>query len=190
MKIIYNTLLAFFLILLLNNCEKDKSEDIGLSKTLPQSPQMTYYDLNDDLVNDFKLEYQIYTWDGINSSGDGISADFQALNQSLILRKADHFSLFLAPGDTIKNVIEPPFYWDEYMASLVSISTLTDAYVWASEWKIHCDQDQDFYYLGIKLRKDNSYSLGWMKLQIDTSNGVVVFVEEKFSNDDYILVGK
>lgn len=186
MKPIY--LLIFFIIFSLYSCEKDEKSD-SLSKTPPKLPAATNYDLNDDSINDIRIEYGYFTWDGLQSSGDGIAGSIKPLNGSSILQKHDNLPLFNTINETISISTNEPFYWETILVFPL-VRLLTEDNYWPNVWKISSNMTMDFYYLGITINKNNSNLLGWIKIKIDKSNGYIQIVDKKFTTESFIVIGK
>jgi hypothetical protein len=185
MKTYYLIIISFLVVAL--GCEKDKD----LSKTPPETPQLVKYDLNDDSADDFTIEYRWFTWDGINSSGDGISGTIEPLNQNSILFKRKGVTLFNQLNDTIKMEVTEPLYWETFQADLISISNSSENnYLWPNEWKIQSNTTQSSYYLGVKLKENESFLIGWVKFRIEKSTGEIQIIDKKLTSDSYIVIDK
>ncbi len=176
------------------SCEKDDNSNENLSKNPPETPEAVSYDLDDDSVNDIKIEYRQFTWDGINSSGDGISGLIEPLNESSILQKQNEYTLFNKLNDTIRINTTEPYYWEKYLdPDLVSISNSSvNDYLWPIEWKIqsNLNLDLDSYYLGIMINNSNSNLIGWIKITINKSTGDIQILDKKFTAEEFIVIGK
>ena len=180
--------MIIFVAFCLFSCEKeDKSNDDlsinppDLSKNPPETPDAMNFDLNDDSVDDIKIEYRWIAWDGINSSGYIISGTIEPLNKSSILLKRDKNPLFNELNDTIRFNTNEPYYWEKYLhQSIVSISNSSvNDYLWPNEWRIHSNMTMDSYYLGIRIN-NNSQLVGWIQIQIDKSTGAIQILNKKF----------
>ena len=174
-------------VLLLYSCKKDDN----LSKTPPQIPQAVEYDFNDDAIHDFMIEYRWFTWDGINSSGDGISGIISPLHQNLILRKRNEPAFFNQLHDTIQKDVEEPLYWENFQADLVSISNSSaNNYLWPNAWGVHTTDSQDQYYLGITIKENENFLIGWLKFNIDKSTGTIQITDKKLSSGNIVIIDK
>ncbi|MFB6344073.1 hypothetical protein ACE1ET_20310 [Saccharicrinis sp. FJH62] len=181
-----------FTTFIICSCEKDDNSNENLSKNPPETPEAVSYDLNDDSVNDIKIEYRWFTWDGINSSGDGISGLIEPLNESSILLKQNEYTLFNKLNDTIRINTTEPYYWEKYLApAFVSISNSSvNDYLWPSEWKIQSNLNLDSYYLGIVINNSNNNLIGWIKITINKSTGDVQILDKKFTTEEFIVIEK
>src|SRR6188472_3183986 len=104
-----NTLFCMALLVVTFSCEEANEEVISneafLLENLPQAPPTQRFDLNNDGVDDFQLLYRLFIWDGINSTGYGLSGNYHPLGDNLMLQKrSDDFlviPLFNKFNDTV-----------------------------------------------------------------------------------------
>jgi hypothetical protein len=180
--------LAVGLLCVLISCKKNDANE-ELSKTPPAVPKDLFCDMNGDLKNDFKFNYNWYTYDGIGISGDGIGGNITPMNDNQVLYSQDHGSLFLKETDTISITDKQFVKWSYSPASLVSVSTTNDNY-WPTAWRILGDTQQGYKYIGVKVANNNSYSVGWIKISINTASGDITILDKKLKTADYIIVDK
>jgi hypothetical protein len=187
-----NLIFTPILLLTLFSCEMTNQSFDNYSKIPPKIPNAVKYDLNDDSVDDINIDYRSFTWDGINCAGNGISGVIEPLNQCSILLKYNEYILFNELNDTIRVNTNEPYYWEKYLSSdMVSISSSSfNDYLWQNEWRIHSNKTMDYYYLGIKIANENINMIGWIKMKIDKSTGVIKILNKKFSTEEYIVIGK
>ena len=178
-----------FVVSTFYNCTKVIPENESLSKDPPTFPQPREYDFNNDQTIDFKVAYSQYTWDGFNTSGDGISGQFIPVNQNMILAKSNALPLFLQYNDTIKAEVINPLNWKNYQTEIVAISTTVD-YNWQKYWSARSAQKSDSYYLGVKIINNNEKLIGWLKFQVDTINGSFSITDKSFTDKNFIVAGK
>jgi hypothetical protein len=183
--------LLLFLVITLLSCEKDK-QDEELSKNPPETPEAISYDLNNDAVNDIKVYYSSFTWDGFNCSGDGISGLIETLNDNAVLMQQNEYRLFNQFKDTLRINAAGPYYWEEYIRlALVSITNSSvNGYLWPKEWSIQSKPIQDSYYLGIIIKENNTPLIGWLKLKLDQSSGSIKIVDKKFTSENFIVIDR
>lgn len=185
-------LLLFFLLLTVLACKKDNINKTNeeLSKNPPEMPAVASYDLNNDSIDDVKIEYKLFTWDGSNASGDGIDGTITTLNDNEVLLKRNEYTLFSQLNDILRiNPIEPNYWTAHASPHLVSISS-SIGYLWPKTWAISSNKAQDSYYIGIKILKENIPSLGWLKLEIDSSTGSVKIVDKQFTPEHFIIIDR
>ncbi len=186
-----NFLLILIFALAFFSCEKDNEENTGLRKNPPKVPRSVTYDLNDDSIDDIKIEYNDFVWDGDSTSGQMYAGAIETLNECSVLLKRDEYELFLESNDTIEINVNEPFYWEKYTyVDLVTIwNSSANEYLWPNEWKIQSNMIMDFYYVGIKIKSGDNYFVGWIKLKIDDSNGRIKILNKKFTSEEYIVIG-
>lgn len=180
-----------FLIVVLGvalwGCKKDET----LDHNIPERPEKVTYDLDGDAIDDITIEYINFTWDGINSSGMGLSGTVYPLNGASVLSKSNEPTLFIKINDTIKMNMNPPFHWETNRhKDLVTISDLwKDSEHWPA-WHIHSPEIMKLYFLGIKINTNDTPKIGWIQLQIDESTGAIKLTAKKFTTTEYIIAGK
>jgi hypothetical protein len=187
-----NNLWIILIAVILCSCEKNDTADGKLSKNPPDMPKSVNYDLNDDSIDDIKIEYSLYTWDGINSSGDAIYGSLKPLNGCSVLLKQNDYTLFNKPNDIININANEPYYWEKNSnPDLVSIlNSSENDYLWPNEWRIESDMTLDSYYLGVKINTNNNIHIGWIKLKINKSTGAINILDKKFTTEEFIVIGK
>ncbi len=182
--------LGLISVALLVSCEKKKDiEPIQYETIEPVQHETREIDINQDLINDFKISYSGFTWDGIGPNGTGMGIDgyLLPLNKAVILKKLDSESLFSRVNDTIKQQMSNPYSWDSTKLNLVSIKTSLNKYV--SPWVTNSAENKDFYYIAFKLSVDDKDIIGWMKISIDKYNGLIEIKASQTSDQDSIIIG-
>lgn len=180
-----NYLLILSIIFIQFSCDNDDFD-------LPKTPKAVNYDLNRDSHDDIRIEYQLFTWDGINSSGDGISGYIKPLNGTSIWVKQTEYSLFNKLNDTIALNPKKPYYWEDFLDALIVSASYSSVnkHAWTSEWRIHTKTAMDFYYLGIRINKNKKNLIGWIKIKVNQSTGQIQIVDKEFTEKDFIVIGK
>jgi hypothetical protein len=189
MRAIYQSLVALFLVFAITSCEKDESDGDVLSKTPPAFPTVQNFDFNNDQTPDFKTHYSMWTWDGLNVSGDLVMGELIPLEQNMILLKQNASYLFLQYNDTVRMDAKEPYIWKSANGGLVTIST-TPGYCWQKNWKACSDKRQNDYYMGVKVKSGGVNLIGWIKLQVDTVSGAVYIKDKLFTDKNIVVVGK
>ena len=184
------TYLPLLCLLVFASCENDGDEK-GMTKTEPQPPPSVNYDLNNDAINDFTISYSMFVWDGIYSSGFGYSGTIKPLNENLLLGKRDAqlnmLTLLSRFNNTISREVSTPFEWNSYQTTLVSITGSANN-TWPGEWTIQSDTALDFYYLGVKMKENDHFLTGWIKLEINKATGEIKIVNKKLTPNDSIVI--
>ncbi|HOW40586.1 MAG TPA: hypothetical protein PL123_08585 [Bacteroidales bacterium] len=182
--------LGLISVSLLVSCEKKKDiEPIQYETIEPVQHETREIDINQDLINDFKISYSGYTWDGIgpNGTGMGIGGYLIPLSKTVILKKLNSESLFSRVNDTIKQQMSQPYSWDSTKLNLVSIKTSLNKYV--NPWVPNSAEIKDFYYIAFKISVDDRDILGWMKISIDKYTGLIDVKASQTSEQDFITIG-
>lgn len=180
-------LLLSIIIFMAYSCEKDDKSNNQLSK-IPRAPASVNVDLNGDSLDDIKMEYRMFLWDGVNSSGEGVEGSIEPLNGNSVLQKQNDYSLFNTLGDTIRKNTTEPYYWQMNTSiRVVSISTRED-FSLPDEWEIKSAMNLNYYYLGIRINTNGVDEIGWIKIKINKTNGDIHIVDKKFTTSERIVI--
>jgi hypothetical protein len=181
----------FIIAVFLVGCQDEEGlpEYSPRTATIKDVPPSVDYDMNGDGINDFAVQYGKLIWDGVNSSGTGLTGRIRALGESAIFGRSGETELFLLPGDTVRRLALFPEMWDNFSPEIVSI---TDApyNVWEDEWTIRGKSEQGFSYVGIKLRDNGFFSVGWLKIQADKETGDIRVIEWEFRAESEIVIDR
>jgi len=183
-----SVILLFFIIFLVG-CKKENSKSEKEYFKLNQ-PVSIVYDLNKDSQNDFKVDYKWLITDNINLSSPSIIGYLEPLGENQILFKTDEGNLFANLNDTIcsdYSELGLPFSWYNFPADIVTYDNITKN---SGKWRILSRQSKEYYYLACKIYVDTQEQIGWIKLSIDSSTGIVKLIENNFTIGDYIVIGK
>ncbi len=189
----------FFLILLLINvgCDKNDNGD-GIQKVerfgegTPAVPNAVTYDLNADSVDDFQVDYDLGIWDGANESGFLVLGVLESIDESAALIKVnegiDTEILFNRPNDTIWREPMEPFKWNE--SGQVHITEIWQGGdgIWSEEWTVNSEFNSNPYYLGVRVKENEDFLVGWIKLEIDKTNGKIKFERYRLTADEFIII--
>lgn len=182
-------LYAFCLFAIIAGCESnDENEPISAF----EAPETVQYDFDNDRINDFSVDYSVFSWDGVNSAGLGVAGSLKPLNENLILHKRDAnqimLTLFNKRNDIITLDASLPLEWETFQARLTDIY---DPDKTANRvWNIHSTNTADSYYVGIKIKKENGFFIGWVKLEIDAATGLISIIDKKLTADNSILIDR
>lgn len=188
MKRVYHfSLLLFFLAYLLIGC-KEKWDPF--EKPVP--PEDKEYDINDDQIIDFKIKYQLWTWDGLNSSGDMYSCEVVPVNNARLLVHNDSGLLPCQVNDTIFHQVITPFRWaSTYYDIPFLLSIISDSRTgWQREWTTKNNVKRDFYYISFKMPAADKEYLGWIKLKINNLTGEIEITDRQLNSSDYLIIGR
>ena len=194
MKPQFCVILAFGVFLFFVSCEQPENVISGATPTgtPPIVPPSATYDLNDDGIDDIKLNYWMVILDGVGFSGSGYSGMFDPLNNNQLYFKRDEdlhaLTLFNQLKDTIRSETKKPTEWTYSNAELVYIYNVPKNH-WPDEWTINSSLKNGPFYLGVRLEND-VVSVGWLKLDIDKSTGSVFLLDQEFTTGDYIVINR
>lgn len=161
-------------------CSGDPEDDApdGYTSQVPNIPESYEFDLDDDGMADYKVEYWFHEIFSPTATL-GITGRFNPSGDNEVLLKQQDRNLFLRDITEIKDEVSEPLFWNNigFAENIISISNHYEK-GWPLEWDINCDSEYDSYFLGLKLVKENSDVIGWVELEINKSNGHVVIVDK------------
>jgi hypothetical protein len=193
-----NILFCVGLLLTILSCDDSEEEravinnEAALLASLPPMPTGAKFDVTDDGVDDIELIYGLFIWDGYRSTGYGMYGTFRPLGTNLILEKRDEkllpIPLFNQFNDTVTKDVTNPLGWAVYGVEVVTITS--SPFVWPDEWKISSSTIQDAYYIALKIKDDDGYKVGWVKIKIDKTNGKVSIVDKELTDENSIIINR
>lgn len=171
----------FFILILsisyLTSCNKN-------NKNTPTQPNNYNVDIDNDSNPDYEIRYWSVETHDIPPSSQGITGAIKPLNNNQLL-KNQNSALFLKKGDTIKMTDNSNSEWTGYSKSVIGISGSGD--IWDEQWSINSDSNFE-YYMGVKIDTNNQSKIGWLKLQLNTTNGNISVDKVQLSNNDFIII--
>jgi hypothetical protein len=193
---------VLFLLLLplfITSCDKNDNGE-GIQKVerfgadTPAVPDAVTYDLNIDSIDDFQVDYSLGVWDGANASGLVVSGILESIDESAALVKVNEGVnteiLFSRPNDTIWREPPEPFKWNESGRVRVTEIWQGGDGIWSEEWNVNSEFNSNPYYLGIRVKENEDFLVGWVKLEIDITNGKIKFLEYQLTPDEYIVIDR
>lgn len=189
-------ILSLVLLPTIFGCDKSddspvSSDEEGLSISLPEPKN---YDFNEDSEDDFYLSYTMGIWDGFNSSGLFLSGRIGALdNNDILIKLENEFDkrvLFNQIYDTL--YLEPvePIKWSKNDTAFIAELYQNNDNIWPETWEIRSTKADNPYYLGIRINEDENIWIGWLKLQIDDSNGHIRILDYRLTNKKEIVIDR
>jgi len=182
--------LYFVLIAVIFSCSSDDNRSDSTQD--PQVPETILYDLNEDLADDFKLEYRLGVWDGIRASGLVYSGRLEALGENRLLSEYEEnvstTFLFVKMGDTIRSNVSTPQSWDN-RARLIELWQDGNG-AWAKEWEIESKKESGAYYVGVQINTNDEFLIGCLKLEIDKKTGKIDIVDQDLVSEDFIVIDR
>lgn len=174
-------------------CSKDDdgAPSKGISER-PQIPESVTYDLNEDAIDDFTIEYSEGIWDGVGASGGFFSANFRPFGENRIWEEYEEnvstTFLFSQMGDSIHRIANAPQSWS-YIGWIATLYQGGDG-VWSQEWQIESKRESNPYYIGVQIMASDSLLIGWLKLQIEKKTGKIEIIDYELSSEDSIVIDR
>lgn len=161
--------------LLFGSCTKsDMTHD--LTDDAPITPDAIEIDIDENGVADYGIKYASVQVEGPTISG-GIVGVLEPYGENEMLNERQGNDLFLRDlGDIRQSVSEPLFWSSTSSVSLVSIYNHSPTNQWRSKWEINSNMNHSSYFIGVKMVNDTVSQLGWIELEIDTSNGNISII--------------
>lgn len=179
-------LLIALLSILFLSCENNKEEDELLKLSVPEAPKTETIDLSNDNIPDIEISYyELQTLD-IPSSGGSKIGVISPIGDTMLLYKNSGESLILKKSDVIYKVDKTETKWYRFSKDIVSIDRKLD--IWDESWKVLNYDNLSEYYVGIKLISDGSEKIGWIKLNINTTNGKIDILDKSFTSNESIEI--
>lgn len=166
----YKLSILFFLILLCLGCNSNRLDSIDI-------PNDIELDVNGDGNPDFNIIYLKRTEGDPIGNFEAIRMNLESEGTNQILKSDGEFSLFLNDLNLIQSDVTSPLYWEVTNPSsnrstlVAKIQTDYDGVSWNNEWTILSKEEQETYFIGLKIFGDNTFQLGFIEFSIDESNG-------------------
>jgi hypothetical protein len=157
---------------------------------IPSRHETKEFDLNNDLINDVRIQYIAMTWDGVGPDGTGdlIEGEILPINNTRLLSKEVSGSLFPPLKDTLHFQMKSPYSWDVSSHNLVEIRTYINK--WPKVWTVNFAEASEYFYIAFVKTTDTRNQLGWIRIKIDTSTGLIEIIDTKISDQDFLIIGK
>jgi len=159
------------------------SEMVDVTNEMPDNftkevPDDVEIDINDDGIIDFVIDYGLWIIDPLdpNDGGNAIYGSIESNNNNQVLDNKGEESLFLRELEDIKESVDEPLIWST-SRTIIWIHDNLDGQ-WPNEWEISSNSVHSTYFLGLKIINNNVTQLGWVELDIDTSNGDIEVIDK------------
>ena len=171
----HHLLIALFTVILFVSCSSDDTTN-ETTNDQPETLSSNEIDINNDGKADYIIEYShvlIFS----PTSDEVIHGYFNPIGENQVLHKSQISNLFLRNLNEIEENVLEPLFWNNagWTEDIVSIRNNIDG-TWPTQWTVHSENEQNSYFLGLKLIDDNVIELGWVELSIDLDNGEVSFL--------------
>lgn len=156
--------------LIFSTCTKSELSN-ELTSEIPVTPNAIEIDIDENGVVDYRIKYSSVQVEGLTISG-GIVGVLEPYGENEILNKRQGDDLFLRNLEEVtKNVSEPLFWSSTSIVSIVAIYNHSPTNEWRTKWDISSDMDFPSYFIGVNMINDDVSQLGWIELEINTTNG-------------------
>lgn len=176
-------LLFYSILINLVSVASCKKDDLTLSPT--DYPSNYAIDINQDGIDDFFVEYNQLTTSDVPVSGSSIIGSINPGENISTLYSTSSGYLFLSQGDTIYQSPPANLNWYSYSSDLVS-KDWDNENGWDDLWKVNSTQNE--YYFTFLLENGVNTELGWMKLEIDITNGEISVIDQSLSSSNFIVI--
>ena len=144
----------------------------------PSIPPTLDVDVDEDGIVDFAVEYgggYILS----PTSTEGIFCNVLPKGENLVLHKKDAKNLFLRNIDDVKDIVQDPLFWNNqgWTETIASIQNNSDG-LWPDKWEINSDNENESYFLGLKLINDSSTHVGWIEFKVNKKSGAISIIEK------------
>lgn len=174
--------LSFTLILMIISCSSTDEIQDQFTAEMPSMPDAVEIDINEDDIIDFVIDFRFVDIEPIpntNTGNFGIAGSIYPSNNNQVLTKRGAGNLFLREIEDIKESVDEPLIWSTigFSKQILFIYTNEDGQ-WPVEWQVSSDSVHSTYFLGLKITDNNLTQLGWLELDINTSNGNVEVINK------------
>lgn len=178
-------------LMLVISCSKDDDGVEVFSKEPPEIPQDLLFDLNDDGIDDVSFKY--FPDDVITDGTVGYYGYVNPLNGGslLLLSKPNEgaYVLEIQEGDTIRKEESESFVWYPSSWGFIGIDDSPEG-IWPNKWTLSSTKKSNPYYLGLQVKENDIFSLGWLKLEIDKKTGVIEIIDHELTNDNVLVIDR
>lgn len=170
-------------ILILSACAKNEPavEMPPATGPTPTIHDLTEIDLDEDGNYDFKIEYLQFIVEPLELSDgtEGVGGQIRPYGNNEILIDTNEGYLFLRDLNDIQESAEDPLKWRSiFSGTIVTITTINSDGDWPTVWEINSNSEHSTYFLGLKIVEESEIKLGWIEIDIDTSNGMVSIINK------------
>ncbi len=149
----------------------------------PQMPTGFSFDLDQDSIADFSIQYSSISTLDIPASHESISGTLSPLHQNELLWADSKGILLLNPLDSIRQFNSENEVWRKDECWLVSIGASKN--VWQKEWNVLSDTH---LYIGVKVIKNGLVKIGWIQLLLSKKDGSVQLMAHQLSDQKAVQI--
>lgn len=176
--------LAYCLLMVAFGCEKND----GLNMEPPEIPNAVKFDLNDDGFDD--ILFETGQDDVLTDGTAGFAGYVYPLNENLVMisTKSENSWIFDNQlNDTIRKGETNSYTWYPSNLGFISIDDSPQG-VWPDEWTVSGEGASNPYYLGIQIKENDNFLVGWLKLEINKKTAEVSLIGHKVTSMEFIVI--
>ncbi len=166
------------------SCNKD--EDVG--STPPELPEAVSFDLNQDGFDD--VEFRFSSDDVVTNGTFPLVGYVYPQNGALLMVSQISTNSWILDGETndiIRKGESPDFSWYPSNLGFMHIDDNPQG-LWPNEWNLSSQKSDNPYYLGIQVKENENFLIGWLKLNINKKTAEITIVGSKVSQADSIII--
>ena len=175
------------------SCSKNGAnvEELPLNSEPPEIPQTVKFDLNKDGIDDVSF---VFGPDDVITDGTvGYYGSVYPLNGGLLLLESrineGAYALETELNDTIRKDENSSFIWYPSNWIFMGIDDSPEG-LWPNEWSLDSSKKSNPYYLGIQVKENDTFLLGWLKLEIDKKTGLIEIVDHELTSEDFVVINR
>lgn len=185
--IIYSVFLMFVI-----GCTKNdtKLEEQQFGSEPPKVPKRVEFDLNNDGIDDVSFEFGPN--DLVTDGTVGYYGSVNPLNGSLLLlviRDDAAYALETQLNDTIRKDESTSLTWYTSNWLFMDIDDTAEG-LWPTDWFLSSSIKSNPYYVGIQVKENDAFLLGWLKLEIDKTTAVIEIVDYELTSENLLVVDR
>jgi len=170
-----NILKLTIILCILTFISCSKSE---FTKEKPTIPEAFEIDIDDNGVVDYSINYYEVLVEGPAISG-GIVGVFEPHDDNKILNERQGRDLFLRNLEDITQDVAEPLFWSSTSnISIISLYNHSPTDEWRTKWDVNSEIEHSSYFIGVKMIRENDSQLGWVELELNTSDGNITVIDK------------
>ena len=176
--------ICVLLSIFFSSCNKD--EDLG--STPPELPEAVLFDLNKDGFDD--LEFRFSPDDVVTNGTVALVGYVYPLNGALLMVSQISANSWILDGernDIIRKGGSPDYSWYPSNLGFMHIDDNSRG-LWPEEWHLSSQKSDNPYYLGIQVKENENFFIGWLKLNINKKTAEITIIDSEVSQADSIVI--
>lgn len=180
----------FFTLVICCTKDDEKVKELALSSEPPEIPQTVKFDLNSDGIDDISFEFG--PDDVVTDGTVGYYGSVYPLNGAMLLLETltdGAYALETQLNDSLRKEETTSLTWYPSNWIFMFIDDSPEG-LWPNDWSLSSTNKSNPYYLGLQVKQNDTFLLGWLKLEIDTKTGVIEIIDHEITSDDFIVVDR